>query len=119
MVTGQSQGAGMAAFIAKEHLVLRAVLFSSPWDSYGANTTLAPWLSRASLTPMSRWFAGYHGKENTAPLIGRCYAALAIPASNIRVWTAEPDALNGPNPYHGVGVSRFNSTENIAFLFGL
>lgn len=119
VVTGQSQGAGMAAYIAKDHLVQRAVLFSSPWDSYGANSTLAPWLSHKSVTPMDRWFAGYHGKENTAALIARCYAALKIPSSNIRVWTAEPDPFTGPNPYHGVGVSRFNSADNIAFMFGL
>ena len=33
-VSGHSQGAGMAAFIAKDHEVYRVVLFSSPWDFY-------------------------------------------------------------------------------------
>ena len=47
------------------------------------------------------------------------YAALQIPTNNIRVWTAEPESLNGGNPYHGVGVSRFNPPDNIAFMFGL
>ncbi len=119
IVTGQSQGAGMAAFIAQEQRVARAVLFSSPWDSYGAPPVLAPWLSRASATPPARWFAGYHGKENTAALLARTYAALRIPADHIRVWTAEPESLNGPNPYHGVGISRFNPPQHIAFMFGL
>lgn len=119
IVTGQSQGAGMAAFIAQEHRVARAVLFSSPWDSYGAPPVLAPWLSRASATPMDRWFGGYHGKENTAALLARTYAALRIPPANIRVWTTEPAALNGPNPYHGVGISPANSAGNIAFMFGI
>ena len=32
VVSGLSQGAGMAAFIAKKHEVARVVLFSSPWD---------------------------------------------------------------------------------------
>ncbi|MBL8524698.1 MAG: hypothetical protein JNN20_13490 [Betaproteobacteria bacterium] len=119
IVTGQSQGAGMAAYLAQEHTVARAVLFSSPWDSYGRPPTLAPWLSRTSATPLSRWYGGYHGKENTAALLGRAYAALRIPPANIRVWTAEPASMNGPNPYHGVGVSRLNSAENFAFMFGL
>ncbi|MEP6781883.1 MAG: hypothetical protein ABJC26_18435 [Gemmatimonadaceae bacterium] len=58
--------------------------------------------------------------ENTIDVIDdKPNEALAIPASNIRVWTAVPDTLNGPNPYHGVGVSRFNSAQNIAFMFGL
>ncbi len=122
IVTGQSQGAGMAAYLAQDYAVARAVLFSSPWDSYGGRgrpPTLAPWLSRPSATPLSRWYAGYHGKENTAPLIARCYAALRIPQANVRVWTAEPAAMNGQNPYHGVGISRVNPLENFAFMFGL
>jgi hypothetical protein len=122
IVSGQSQGAGMAAYLAQDHAVARAVLFSSPWDSYGGRgrpPTLAPWLSRPSATPLSRWYAGYHGKENTAPLIARAYAALRIPEANVRVWTTEPAALSGPNPYHGVGVSRLNPPENLAFMFGL
>lgn len=123
IVTGQSQGAGMAAYLAQEHAVARAVLFSSPWDSFGGkggrSPTLAPWLSRPSATPHTRWYAGYHGKENTAPLIARAYAALRVPEANVRVWTAEPTVLSGPNPYHGVGVSRLNSPENFAFMFGI
>ncbi|MBL8521804.1 MAG: hypothetical protein JNK75_14195 [Betaproteobacteria bacterium] len=119
IVSGQSQGAGMAAYLAKDHAVARAVLFSSPWDSSGRPPTLAPWMTRDSATPPARWFAAYHGKENTAPLIARAYAALRIPEANVRVWTAEPAALNGPNPYHGVGISRQNTPENFAFMFGL
>lgn len=119
IVSGQSQGAGMAAYLAQEHAVARAVLFSSPWDSYGRPPTLAPWLARPSATPLSRWYAGYHGKENTAPLIARAYATLRIPEANVRVWTAEPASMSGPNPYHGVGISRLNPPENFAFMFGL
>jgi predicted esterase len=119
IVTGQSQGAGMAAFIAQEQRVARAVLFSSPWDSAGAPPVLASWLARPSATPPEKWFGGYHSKENTAALLARSYAALRIPPNHIRIWTAEPESLDGPNPYHGVGVSRFNTPQNIAFLFGL
>ena len=46
---------GMAAYLAKEHSVARAVLFSSPWDSYGGKggqlPALAPWFVTSSATP--------------------------------------------------------------------
>jgi hypothetical protein len=31
-LAGQSQGAGMAAFIVKRQAAARVILFSSPWD---------------------------------------------------------------------------------------
>ena len=103
LVSGLSQGAGMAAFIAKQHLVYRVVLFSSPWDWTGRDLHPAPWLSGPSATPMDRWQAEYHRRERTAANILAAYQALGIPADHIRVFNrdlprAAPD--NG-NPYHG------------------
>ncbi len=66
-VGGHSQGAGMAAFIAKEHDVARVLLFSSPWDFQRA-TGLSPWLRAPSATPPDRWFAAYHIREPMAEL---------------------------------------------------
>lgn len=54
VVSGLSQGAGMAAYIAKRKAVARAVLFSSPWDFMGASRQLAPWISEPSATPPDR-----------------------------------------------------------------
>ncbi len=103
VVSGLSQGAGMAAYIAKHHEVARVVLFSSPWDVTGRDHHPVPWLSQPSATPMDRWFAEYHEKEATAKLIQNAYAALQIPADHIRVFTHDiPSDFHGTtdNPYH-------------------
>ena len=62
VLAGQSQGAGMAAFIAKRQAAARVILFSSPWDfvvSDGNARRLAAWISAPSKTPPERWFGGY------------------------------------------------------------
>lgn len=101
VVAGHSQGAGMAAYIAQRNRVSRVVLFSSPWDFYGRNRQIAPWvLDGPRVTPSDLWFGAYHEKENTASLIAREYEALRIPASHVRVFKLEPTRLVGPNPYH-------------------
>ncbi|MFL5608268.1 MAG: BPSS1187 family protein [Gemmatimonadaceae bacterium] len=89
-VSGLSQGAGMAAYIAQTARVARVILFSSPWDSYGPRRTLAPWVARGTgETPAERWFAAYHQKEPGADVIARAYSALGIPSDQIRVFTLE------------------------------
>ena len=100
-VSGLSQGAGMAAYIAQRTTVARVVLFSSPWDNYGPRHVLAPWVTRGTgKTPADRWFAAYHQKENTAETIARAYAALRIPRDHIHVFTLEPAREVSANPYH-------------------
>jgi hypothetical protein len=101
VVSGLSQGAGMAAYIAKKKEVARVVLFSSPWDFYGRGKTLAPWMSDSSSTPPERWFAEYHQRENTADLIAQAYRKLKIPANHVAVFNLDvPDGGKGPNPFH-------------------
>ena len=103
-VSGLSQGAGMAAYIAQTTRVARVILFSSPWDSYGRNRTLAPWVRAGNgATPSSAWFAAYHEKEPTADLIAQAYRALRIPSTQIRIFTLEP---NGRAEYHPSGVTN-------------
>jgi acetyl esterase/lipase len=100
-VSGLSQGAGMAAYIAQRTMVARAVLFSSPWDNYGPRHSLAPWLTHGSgATPSERWYAAYHRNENTADLIERAYSALRIPRDHIHVFTLAPAAILSANPNH-------------------
>ena len=103
LVSGLSQGAGMAAFIAKQHLVYRVVLFSSPWDWTGPDRHPAPWLSGPSATPMDRWQAEYHRRERTAPQIAAAYQALGIPADHVRIFDRDlpAGAPQDGNPYHG------------------
>ncbi|MEP6621250.1 MAG: hypothetical protein ABJE47_18130 [bacterium] len=106
-LSGLSQGAGMAAFIAQKTPVARVVLFSSPWDNYGPRQTLAPWVTRgAGATPADRWYAAYHARENTADVIARAYAALGIPSAHVHVFTLEPANTRGANPYHPSGVAN-------------
>jgi hypothetical protein len=108
-VSGLSQGAGMAAFIAQKNEVARVVLFSSPWDNYGRQRTLAPWVTAGpKATPSAKWYGAYHQSEPTASLIARAYSALRIPADHIRVFTLEPARMNakGEIPYHPSGVAN-------------
>jgi hypothetical protein len=101
IVSGHSQGAGMAAYIAQRKRVARAVLFSSPWDNYGPFQSIAPWVDAGpGATPPDLWYGAYHAKENTASLIARAYSALRIPSAHIRVFKLEPKRVMGANPYH-------------------
>ena len=121
IVSGLSQGAGMAAFIAKEHSVARVVLFSSPWDVTGPDHHPAPWLSLPSRTPPERWFAEYHAKEKTAAQIQRAYAALGIPAANLRVFDRDlpSNSPPSPNPYHVNTIRDPRYAPDWLFLYGV
>jgi predicted esterase len=122
VVSGLSQGAGMAAYIAKHHAVRRVVLFSSPWDVTGADHHPAPWLSATSQTPPERWYAEYHRRELTAALIVRAYVAMAIPADHIRVFDHDLPAAMGErrseNPYHGATIRDVSYAADWRALFG-
>jgi hypothetical protein len=95
VVSGHSQGAGMAAFIAKRHTVARVALFSSPWDFVMKRQYLAPWVSEPSATPVDRWYGMYHARERDAETLARAFAALGIVASHVHVVTLEPRARPG------------------------
>ena len=105
-LSGLSQGAGMAAFVAQKHKLNRVILFSSPWDFHG-NKILAPWIKQGTgVTPADRWFAVYHEKENTAPIIARAYRVLGIPEDQVRVLRLEPNLKLGENPYHATQIGN-------------
>jgi hypothetical protein len=121
VVSGLSQGAGMAAYIAKRESVARVVLFSSPWDYYGSGETLAPWLKGASATPPERWFAEYHKREHTARLIVRAYKALGIPPDNILVFDLDIPRDMHPrsdNPFHTTTIKLPGYEAQWRVLFG-
>jgi hypothetical protein len=106
-VSGQSQGAGMAAFIAVHHRVYRAFLSSSPWDyrfqGRGKRRIkiLAPWIKGPGKTPADDWFASYHTKEKEAVMLAQAYAALKIPEDHVKALTLDPAEFIGHNPHHG------------------
>jgi hypothetical protein len=123
--TGQSQGAGMAAFIAKQHIVARVVLFSSPWDfvvSNGNVRRLATWISEPSKTPPERWFGGYHERENAGALIAQAYVELQIPRDHIRIFTLDLPVTRqqtiSKNPFHSEGIRNPFYAEQRAFFLG-
>jgi hypothetical protein len=124
-LAGQSQGAGMAAYIAKRELVGRVILFSSPWDfvqSSGNDRMLAPWIAAPGKTPPERWFGGYHARENDAALLTKSYAALRIPPENIRIFRRDLPASQkqgeDKNPFHGQGLMNPAYGEERALFLG-
>lgn len=121
VVSGLSQGAGMAAYIAKHKSVARVVLFSSPWDYQGYSGALAPWLFESSATPPERWFAEFHRRENTATLLAHAYSALRISPDHIRIFDLDLPVgikVNQENPYHGSTIRNPGYTNDWEFLFG-
>jgi hypothetical protein len=120
VVSGLSQGAGMAAYIAKKRAVARVVLFSSPWD-FQRPQRLAPWIAEPGATPPERWFAEYHRRENTAALINRAYQVLQIPRDNIRIFDLDlPKDMKfkTDNPFHVSTTKVPAYAPEWQFLFG-
>jgi hypothetical protein len=121
VVSGLSQGAGMAAYIAKQHEVRRVVLFSSPWDFQGAAKTPARWFGQPSATPMNRWYAEYNRRERTADQLALSYPLLGIPADHVFVFGLDLPprlATRSPNPYHGINIRDFGYAQQWQRLFG-
>jgi hypothetical protein len=121
VLSGFSQGAGMAAYLAKRQEVLRVVLFSSPWDFDEAAGNSAKWLSQVGETPPNRWFAEFHQRETTANLLKRAYAALGIPRQNILIFDSPlPMELihRSNNPYHSSTVLLPEYSKKWTLMFG-
>jgi len=119
VVSGLSQGAGMAAFIAKKELVARVVLFSSPWDYDGYVNQPANWLSNPSATPRELWYAEYNENENFRSQLQAAYTALQIPGRNL--WDFRLPHLSsesGDNPYHGDTVHNTDYIDEWRKMFG-
>jgi hypothetical protein len=114
-VSGHSQGAGMAAYIAQRKEVARVVLLSGPEDLYrgqGAER-LAPWVRDANrATPAALWFAAYHKNEGSAERIALAYQALNVPEANVRVLALEPAEGRGNNPNHASVVMSRETPRN-------
>jgi hypothetical protein len=106
-VGGQSQGGGMAEFIAQNENVFRVVSFSGGWDySDSKAKKIADWYYNKNVTPMANWYATYNVKEKTAKSISEICVAMKIPTDH--VFALDKPLLNGKgsgdNPYHGDGV---------------
>ncbi len=67
-VGGHSQGSGHAAYLAKQQLLDRSVMFSGPSDVGIAAGSVAPWLNLPNITPASRQFGFTHTSDGLVPL---------------------------------------------------
>jgi acetyl esterase/lipase len=115
---GHSQGAGMAAYLARQKQVARVVLLSGPTD-FLLDRSLAPWIDGPGATPSDRWYALYHQKEATASLIADAYRRLRIPESHVRMLTLEHapferTVANARVDFYHVSVYRWPFTPKVA-----
>lgn len=113
-LAGQSQGGGMAAFIAKEHVVARVIDFSGGWD-FSAKGQIAKWYSNSSVTPLNRYYATYHKQEPQAAIIVATYKALGIPENHVYAFDLEvPEGKKA----HSNGVSNAKYKDKWIELLG-
>lgn len=113
-VTGQSQGGGMATFIAKRRLVNRVITFSGGWD-YSEKNKIAKWYFNESTTPPNRWFGTYHQQEPTASIIDETYKAMAIPENHIYALNLE---IRKGKRAHGEAIRNIVYKEKWIEIFG-
>lgn len=105
VLSGQSQGGGMAAYIAKRVAVRGVIDFSGGWDMR-ANNRIASWYSSPGVTPPDRLFGTYHVQENFASAIHLSYNAMRIPADHQFALNKPIRRPNADNPGHGEGASN-------------
>lgn len=108
-IFGQSQGGGMAEFIAQRELIARMISFSGGWDyANSREKKIAGWYSQTSATPMERWFATYNVNEKAAKQLADICTALRIPAGQIfaldKPLSNPTSTTTSANPYHGDGI---------------
>jgi hypothetical protein len=85
-ISGNSQGAGHAAYIAKQRQVYRAGLYAGPSDWVLAANTPVNWYGQASQTPASAYYGFMHSPDTLANASGD-------PAQVSTVW-ADPAKFN-------------------------
>lgn len=102
VLAGQSQGGGMAAFIAQSRRVAGVLIFSGGWDQ-GSGGEIARWYGRPAQTPPERWHASYHLDEPKAETMERIYRRLGVPPAHIHRLSQAPafgnphtDAIRNP-----------------------
>jgi hypothetical protein len=80
IVAGHSQGSGHAAFIAKMYKVNRVLMFSGPQDYLDDLHIPAPWQSRKSATPPTRYYAFLNLEDefNVKHQIANCMKLMQI-----------------------------------------
>lgn len=105
VLSGQSQGGGMSAYIAKKVAVRGVIDFSGGWDRKSANS-IASWYFSPGATPPERLYGTYYAKEKFANLIASSYAAMHIPADHQFALDIPLRNPNAKNPGHGEGAKN-------------
>jgi hypothetical protein len=101
VLAGQSQGGGMAAYIAQTQRVAGVVMFSGGWD-HRPGGGIAAWYARPGATPPDRWHATFHVDEPQAATMEQIYRRLGVPADHIH---ALNEPVRGRMP-HGEGIGN-------------
>jgi dienelactone hydrolase len=101
VLAGQSQGGGMAAYLAQTRAVAGVLMFSGGWD-HRSRSDIADWYARPSVTPPERWQGTFHVDEVQAATMAQIYRRLGLPAAHIHA-LSEP--VQGRSP-HGEGISN-------------
>jgi hypothetical protein len=79
IVTGESQGGGMAALIGHVHLAARVVMFASITDAIGGFNGPSPdWVAKPSATPAERYFGFAHIHDQWWPAEQKNWASLSL-----------------------------------------
>lgn len=107
-IAGQSQGGGMAEFIAQHELVVRVLSFSGGWDySNSKMKKIAGWYSQRSITPPENFFATYHVQEAAATQLAEISKALHIPTDHVFALDQPlQKQKKGSNPFHTEGIAN-------------
>lgn len=105
VLSGQSQGGGMAAFLAKRYLVAGVIDFSGGWDMR-SRTQIATWYAASGATPSQRLFGTFHVKERFAKQIAASYEAMQFPADHQFALDKPVRNPAANNPGHGEGASN-------------
>jgi len=105
VLSGQSQGGGMAAFIAKRIAVHGVIDFSGGWDME-SDAKVASWYAAPSATPPDRYFGTYHVKEKFAKVIAASYQAMQFPPEQQFALDKPVSHPDDENPGHGDGASN-------------
>jgi hypothetical protein len=79
VVTGESQGGGIAALIGHVHLTARVVMFAAITDALGGLNGPSPdWVAKPSATPTVRYFGFAHMRDQWWPAEQKNWAALSL-----------------------------------------
>jgi hypothetical protein len=100
IVSGHSQGAGMAALLAKTRVTDRCIMFTSmDWWRGGSPPRPYNWMSMVPLTPVDRWYAMAHERDQ---LLGFSEMQVAATALDVSRYGACERVETSPSPsYRG------------------